>query len=135
MLLLVAVVPLHPGVLLTSLVFLSQAAVTVSLIPVGGTIAHTVAEERKGSASGWYQAGSLAGMGVGGGAGVWLVTHSTVATSGAALAGAMLIWEGFLGLAFIGLGLIALGWLRNVEKARTAGLSVQPSISAASTHV
>ena len=38
-------------------------------------MAHTVAEEAKGRAAGWYQAGNLGGTGVGGGAGVWLASH------------------------------------------------------------
>lgn len=89
-LLLVGIVPPHPGALLTGLVFLSQVASSVIMLPIGGMIAHTVVEEKKGSASGWYQAGAMAGIGVGGGVGVWLAAHSTSATAGSILAAAML---------------------------------------------
>ena len=89
--LLVALVPTGPSLFLTSLVFVSQVAATVTILPLAGMIAHTIEEEKKGGASGWYQAGSLAGVGIGGGAGVWLVTHSSSATAGASLAALMLV--------------------------------------------
>ena len=53
-------------------------------------IAHTVVDAKKGSASGWYQAGNLGGMGIGGGVGVWIATHSSSGAVGFALAAAML---------------------------------------------
>jgi predicted MFS family arabinose efflux permease len=90
-LLVVVLVPPVPGLLLTSVVFVSQVAATLLTLPVAGMIAHTVAEERKGMASGWYQAGSLCGTGVAGGGGVWLVTHSGTVMAGAVLAVSMLI--------------------------------------------
>src|SRR6185312_5489468 len=39
----------------------------------------------KGEASGWYQAGSLAGTGFGGGFGLWLATHFSLAAAGIVL--------------------------------------------------
>ena len=38
-------------------------------------MAHTVMDDQKGRAAGWYQAGNLGGNGIGGGAGVWLAAH------------------------------------------------------------
>ena len=61
--------------ILTITAFISQVAATLVVLPVGGLMAHTVAEESKGRAAGWYQAGNLGGTGVGGGAGVWLASH------------------------------------------------------------
>ena len=89
-LLLVDTLPPHPGALLTGLVFFSQVTASMIMLPIGGMIAHTVVDAKKGSASGWYQAGNLGGMGIGGGVGVWLATHSARGTVGSALAAAML---------------------------------------------
>jgi MFS family permease len=71
-----------------TIVFLSQVAATLIVLPVGGLMAHTVADEAKGRAAGWYQAGNLGGTGIGGGAGVWLAAHFSkeVASTGLALA-------------------------------------------------
>jgi MFS transporter, PAT family, beta-lactamase induction signal transducer AmpG len=91
-LLILAFVPLHQnavGVLLT-VVFVSQLAATFIVLPVGGLMAHTVAEEAKGRAAGWYQAGNLGGTGIGGGIGVWLASHFSNQLAGATLAVAML---------------------------------------------
>jgi len=60
------------------------------VLPVGGLMAHTVGEEAKGRAAGWYQAGNLGGTGIGGGAGVWLASHFSKETAGIALSLAML---------------------------------------------
>ncbi|HVU22836.1 MAG TPA: MFS transporter, partial [Opitutus sp.] len=88
--LLVGFVPLHPDrpAVLTAFVFLSGVAATFVVLPVGGLMAHTVADAAKGRAAGWYQAGNLGGTGVGGGAGVWLAAHFSkeVAAGGLALA-------------------------------------------------
>ncbi|HWA87384.1 MAG TPA: MFS transporter [Opitutus sp.] len=85
----VGFVPLHPDkpALLMTAVFLSAVAATFVVLPVGGLMAHTVAEQAKGRACGWYQAGNLGGTGLGGGAGVWLATHFSkeVAAGGLAL--------------------------------------------------
>ena len=68
--------------LLSAIVFVSQVAATFTLLPVNGFIAHRIDDNDKGKASGWYQAGSLCGVGIGGGVGLWLSTHYGVVTSG-----------------------------------------------------
>lgn len=54
-------------------------------------MAHTVANDRKGRASGWAQAGNVAGTSIGGGAALWLASHYAVWSAGAALAAASLL--------------------------------------------
>jgi len=75
---------------LMTVVFISQVAGTLIVLPVGGLMAHTVAENAKGRAAGWYQAGNLGGNGIGGGVGVWLASHFSKEIAGGALAIAML---------------------------------------------
>jgi PAT family beta-lactamase induction signal transducer AmpG len=72
-------------VLLSVIVFLSQVAATFILLPINGFMARRIEESQKGKASGWYQAGSLAGTGFSGGAGLWMATHFGVAISGIVL--------------------------------------------------
>jgi MFS transporter, PAT family, beta-lactamase induction signal transducer AmpG len=76
--------------ILMAVVFVSQVAGTLIVLPVGGLMAHTVVEEAKGRAAGWYQAGNLGGTGLGGGAGVWLASHFSKEAAGGVLAIAML---------------------------------------------
>ncbi len=82
-LLMVALLPLHQNAVavLMTIVFISQVAGTLIVLPVGGLMAHTVAEGAKGRAAGWYQAGNLGGNGVGGGVGVWLASHVRIVAS------------------------------------------------------
>jgi PAT family beta-lactamase induction signal transducer AmpG len=84
-------IPLNPRAagLLTAAVFLSQVAATFVVLPLGGLMAHTVADDAKGRAAGWFQAGNLGGMGAGGGAGVWLAEHVSTSAAGVVLALAM----------------------------------------------
>src|SRR5437660_4328753 len=84
--------PLHQNAVavLMSVVFVSQVAGTLIVLPVGGLMAHTVAENAKGRAAGWYQAGNLGGNGIGGGVGVWLASHFSKEIAGSGLALAML---------------------------------------------
>src|SRR5256714_10860391 len=84
--------PLHQNAVavLMTIVFISQVAGTLIVLPVGGLMAHTVAENAKGRAAGWYQAGNLGGNGIGGGAGIWLATHFSKEIAGGALTVAML---------------------------------------------
>src|SRR5207237_5511288 len=91
-LLMVALLPLHQNAVgcLMTILFVSQVAGTLIVLPVGGLMAHTVAESAKGRAAGWYQAGNLGGNGLGGGAGVWLASHFSKEIAGGALAIAML---------------------------------------------
>jgi MFS family permease len=76
--------------MLMAIVFVSQVASTFMVLPVGGLMAHTVAEEAKGRAAGWYKAGNLGGTGIGGGAGVWLASHYSKEIAGEFLSLAML---------------------------------------------
>lgn len=78
-LLLFCFIPLTPDSkgILSIAVFATQIAATLVVSPVGGFMGKTVSKESKGKASGWYQAGNLGGGGLGGGAGVWLSTHTT----------------------------------------------------------
>src|SRR6267378_6866448 len=91
-LLILSLLPLHPGAagVLMAVVFISQVAATLIVLPVGGLMAHTVAEDAKGRAAGWYQAGNLGGNGIGGGVGVWLASHFSKEIAGGGLAIAML---------------------------------------------
>jgi MFS family permease len=73
--------------LLTVLVFVSQVAATFIVMPITAFIAKCVPQNKKGAASGWYQGGSLAGLGLGGGAGLWLSTHYNVHVAGFILCG------------------------------------------------
>src|SRR5437879_11981279 len=87
-----ALLPLHQNAVavLMTIVFISQVAGTLIVLPVGGLMAHTVAESAKGRAAGWYQAGNLGGNGIGGGAGIWLASHFSKEIAGGALTIAML---------------------------------------------
>lgn len=76
---------------LTIIVFISQVAGTFMLLPVNGFMAKSINENEKGKASGWYQAGSLIGVGMGGGAGLWLSTHYSVMTAGIVLCAASVL--------------------------------------------
>jgi len=77
-------------VILTAMVFISQVAVTLVVLPMGALMAYTVADEEKGRAAGWYQAGNLGGNGIGGGAGVWLGVHFSKELASATLSLAMI---------------------------------------------
>jgi MFS family permease len=92
-LLLLGFIPLEQRMvgIFTILVFISQVAGTLIVLPLGGLMAHTVAEEAKGRAAGWYQAGNLGGNGVGGGMGVWLASHFSKEISSTGMAVVMLV--------------------------------------------
>ena len=81
----------NTAALLTLAAFLSQVGAQFVVIPVGGFIAHTVREEEKGRAAGWFQAGNLGGTGLGGGAGVWIASHYSFFAASVVLAGALLL--------------------------------------------
>jgi len=82
--------------LLSIVVFLSQVAATFILLPINSIMANTIEEGQKGIASGWYQAGSLAGTGLGGGAGLWLATHIQVELSVIVLCGVSVLFGLFI---------------------------------------
>ena len=92
-LLLLAFLSLHQNTvaILMAVVFVSQVAGTLIVLPVGGLMAHTVAEGAKGRAAGWYQAGNLGGNGIGGGVGVWLASHFSKEIAGGGLVIAMFV--------------------------------------------
>ncbi|MES2328118.1 MAG: MFS transporter [Bacteroidota bacterium] len=68
--------------IISLVVFLSQVASTFTLLPVNGFMAKRIEEQHKGKASGWYQAGSLTGVGLGGGVGLWLASHYNMVIAG-----------------------------------------------------
>lgn len=68
--------------LLSVVVFISQVAATITLLPINAFMAKRIRENKKGEASGWYQAGSLAATGLGGGVGLWLATHYNLTLAG-----------------------------------------------------
>ena len=70
--------------------FISQVTATLVLLPVGGFMAHRIQEQQKGRASGWFQAGNLGGVGLGGGAGLWLSAHASIVIAGIVLSACML---------------------------------------------
>ena len=75
---------------LSAMVLISQIAVAFVVLPMGALMAYTVADDAKGRAAGWYQAGNLGGNGIGGGLGVWLGVHFSKEIAGATLALAMI---------------------------------------------
>jgi len=58
--------------LLTIVVVVANVAVTFVGMSVESLLAYGCAENEKGRAAGWFQAGNLGGNGLGGGAGLWL---------------------------------------------------------------
>jgi MFS family permease len=72
-------------VLLIVIVFISQIAANLIMIPVGGIMANRIEKDHKGRASGWFQAGNLGGVGLGGGVGLWMASHFTVQLAGLVL--------------------------------------------------
>jgi PAT family beta-lactamase induction signal transducer AmpG len=89
--LLISFMPFDEHALLSFVVFLSFVAATLISSPLGGMMAHTIREQKKGQAAGWYEAGSYVGSGIGGGVGVWLCDHYSIQVAGATIAAAMLL--------------------------------------------
>jgi PAT family beta-lactamase induction signal transducer AmpG len=58
------------------LVVINSVAGTVTAIAVDRMMAYDTTEAEKGRAGGWSQAGNLGGVGLGGGAGLWLAQHT-----------------------------------------------------------
>jgi hypothetical protein len=74
------------------LVLASAFAGTLTAIAVDRLMAFDVPDHLKGQAGGWSQAGNLGGVGLGGGAGLWLAQHTGHPwIAGAALAAASLV--------------------------------------------
>ncbi len=61
--------------LLTVVVLISNVAVTFLAMAVESLMAYGSPDETKGRAAGWFQAGNLGGLGLGGGAGLWMAQH------------------------------------------------------------
>jgi MFS family permease len=90
----IALVPVEPRLLNVFgwLVLASGVAGTVTAIAVDRLMAFDVPDHLKGQAGGWSQAGNLGGVGLGGGAGLWLAQHlGHPWISGSILAAACLI--------------------------------------------
>ena len=92
-LLLLCVTPLSMkgALLFTVIYFISQLAANLELLPISGIMANRIETKKKGRAGGWYQAGNLGGVGIGGGAGLWLATHYNLMTAGVVLCVVMLL--------------------------------------------
>lgn len=66
-------------------VLFSMLSATLMLSALTGFLALSVNPDHKGRAAGWYQASNLAGTGLGGGAGLWLYVHHSLAVAGIVL--------------------------------------------------
>ena len=89
----------HLG-LLTTVILISNVAVTFLGMSVESLLAYGTLPEQKGRAGGWFQAGNLGGSGLGGGAGLWIAQHMAAPwMAGAALAAACLMC--MIGLFFV----------------------------------
>lgn len=71
--------------LLTAVVLVANFATTVIGMAVESLMAHTTADEAKGRAAGWFQAGNLGGGGVGGGLALWLIQDQGLPVTASAL--------------------------------------------------
>jgi PAT family beta-lactamase induction signal transducer AmpG len=78
-------------ILLTIIVFISQVAGTFTLLPVSAFMAKRIENNKKGKAGGWFQAGNFGGVGLGGGAGLWLATHYNITVAGVVLCAVSLL--------------------------------------------
>src|ERR1039457_3166868 len=72
--LLTGILPIRVGSLplMTVIVFIASFANTFLAMATESLVAYDTPDELKGRASGWLQAGNLGGLGLGGGAGLWL---------------------------------------------------------------
>ncbi len=85
--------------LLSAIVIASNVAVTFLGMSVESLMAYDTPENEKGRAAGWFQAGNLGGVGLGGGVGLWLAHHAGSNVAGAGLAILCLLC--ILGLFFV----------------------------------
>src|SRR5258706_2812444 len=74
--------------LLTAVVLISNLAVTFLAMAVESLMAYDAPDDAKGRAGGWFQAGNLGGMGLGGGAGLWMTQNIPPPWIGSAALGA-----------------------------------------------
>jgi hypothetical protein len=72
-----AVMPLGPSTLrpMWGVILLTSFAATFVGFAVEALVAHITPPADLGRVSGWFQAGNLGGAGIGGGIGLWLLTH------------------------------------------------------------
>jgi len=75
--------------LLSVVVVISNLAVTFVGMSVESLMAYDTAEDEKGRAGGWFQAGNLGGSGIGGGAGLWLAQNLAAPWMAGAILGAL----------------------------------------------
>ena len=61
--------------LIESVVFLASLATTFLAMSTEGLMAHLTTPDQRGRVGGWFQAGNFAGGGLGGGAGLWMLSH------------------------------------------------------------
>jgi MFS transporter, PAT family, beta-lactamase induction signal transducer AmpG len=61
--------------LLSATMLVASAASTFLAMSVESLMAYGTPDAQKGRAGGWFQAGNLGGLGLGGGAGLWLAQH------------------------------------------------------------
>ncbi|MGZ3459350.1 MAG: MFS transporter [Archangium sp.] len=89
----VAAMPLSPGriPLITATVVVSQIGLTLMGMSCEAFMGLGVSDENKGKASGWYNAGSSFGIGVGGGVALWLAQHLPSAWMSGAVLGTLML--------------------------------------------
>jgi predicted MFS family arabinose efflux permease len=78
--------------LLTTVIVGSQVGLTLLNMAVESFLAHSVAPEQKGRASGFYQAGMFVGVGCGGGAALWLSQKLSAGWMVGAVVGAAMLF-------------------------------------------
>lgn len=112
----IAVTPLMPSTmpLISLFAFLAAVAVSAAGCAKTAVIALTRAPESRGAVAGWQQSGNLGGVGLGGGAGLWIATHA----GGPGLAAIT------LAIACLACGLPML-WVRTPARAAAEKLTVQ----------
>lgn len=73
----IASIPLDNSTLalMKGVIFTANLATTTLGMAVEGMMAHLTPAEERGRVGGWFQAGNLGGSGIGGGVGLWLMTH------------------------------------------------------------
>jgi MFS family permease len=71
--------------LMTVIIFLASFANTFLAMATESLVAYDTPDNLKGRASGWLQAGNLGGLGLGGGAGLWLAARLPSAWMGGAI--------------------------------------------------
>lgn len=77
--------------LLTSVIVASQVGVSLMGMACESLLAHNAPEGSKGRAAGWHQAGAIGGLGVGGGAALWLSQHLSAGWMVGAIIGAVML--------------------------------------------